>query len=140
MCSFSFDSGQARNILCIWQRDAGNRNLDKSPRLTGWERRKNISTKTLLWFYQLFNSVFPQPTNLQGRISENNEKRSDEEQRKIDEERIARNILDMANHFPRNPIEDNGISANATKPTNNEASNPDVNGFMPEWVNKSIFR
>ncbi|XP_073813749.1 kinesin-like protein at 54D isoform X1 [Musca autumnalis] len=72
------------------------------------------------------------PSNLQGRISENNEKRSDEEQRKIDQDRIARNIIDMANKFPsRNTNEE---ATNTTIPANPNDTNAEVNGFLPDML------
>lgn len=69
---------------------------------------------------------------MQGRISENNEKRSDAEQRKIDQERIARNILDMANNFPRKHLEENFDANGTTNTTKPEDNGADVNGFLPE--------
>ncbi|XP_058984448.1 kinesin-like protein KIF12 isoform X2 [Musca domestica] len=72
------------------------------------------------------------PNDLQGRISENNEKRTDEEQRKIDQDRIARNIIEMANKFPSRNSKDEGT--NTTLPANANDVNTDVNGFLPDML------
>lgn len=42
---------------------------------------------------------------MEGRISENKDKRSDEDQRKIDQQRIAKNIINMASSFQKKPDE-----------------------------------
>lgn len=75
---------------------------------------------------------------MKGRISENNEKRSDEEQRQIDQQRIARNILEMANNLPKQDLveevkkEENNNNLNNAQTTVQDDLNNHVNGFMPE--------
>lgn len=72
-------------------------------------------------------------------MSENNEKRSDEEQRQIDQDRIARNILEMANNFPNNISEQQKLQQNYNAQANpqttvNDDLHPQDNGLMPEYV------
>ncbi|TMW48315.1 hypothetical protein DOY81_006604 [Sarcophaga bullata] len=79
------------------------------------------------------------PPNLQGRMSENNEKRSDEEQRQIDQDRIARNILEMANNFPSKISEQQKqqqiYNAQANAQTTVQADlHPQDNGLMPDML------
>lgn len=98
-----------------------------------------------IYFLQLKKSliqlyIFQNSPNLKGRISENNEKRSDEEQRQIDQQRIARNILEMANNLPKQDMmeevkkEENNNTNNLTnaQTTVQDDLNNHVNGFMPE--------
>ena len=71
---------------------------------------------------------------MQNRVSENNEKRSNSAQRQIDNKRIAKNILLMANTFRKgeavnHELNNKNAAADVFK---NRDSQTDTNGYMHE--------
>ncbi|XP_017467942.1 PREDICTED: kinesin-like protein KIF12 isoform X2 [Rhagoletis zephyria] len=76
--------------------------------------------------------IFERPAEMEGRISENKDRRSDEDQRKIDQQRIARNIMLMANTLQKKPNDKN----ERDEPNSIERDNPkaDQSDYMPDML------
>lgn len=68
---------------------------------------------------------------MEGRISENKDKRSDEDQRIIDQQRIAKNIMLMASSFPKRPNEINKDGHQTEERTNDKPKTSQAD-YMPE--------
>lgn len=74
------------------------------------------------------------PVEMEGRMSENKDKRSDEDQRIIDQERIAKNIMLMASSLPKrtDEITKDGPQLEKRKMFQNDKPKTPQVDYMPE--------
>ncbi|XP_054740772.1 kinesin-like protein KIF12 [Anastrepha obliqua] len=97
----------------------------------------NGTASSEIWTNPQDITIHERPAEMEGRISENKDKRSDEDQRKIDQQRIAKNILLMANSLQKKPIERNDKDEQNSEEKNNivkDNSKPEETDYMPDML------
>ncbi|XP_049308043.1 kinesin-like protein KIF12 isoform X1 [Bactrocera dorsalis] len=96
----------------------------------------NGTARSEIWTNPHDEPIHQRPTEMEGRISENKDKRSDEDQRIIDQQRIAKNIMLMASSFPKKPdeIKKEGYQTEQWKMLQNDTPTTPQPDYMPDML------